>query len=578
MRSEGEVIVIVIEQIESVSNTSLANRILSMGIATLSYSDASGHHSIHLDRESTSIGRSQGQDVILSDPSVSRQHALILREDGRYTIVDRNSTHGTFVNAVRVGRSVLQLNDVLQIGSLNGPRLRFHLQQNDESSTQLSEPAGHLISSLSELRLPTDELLPAALEMEKLNWLIRAARQLNQGGAIEDILSAFLHLTLQLTGLERGFVFLRERGEMRLAQGLSADGKVVGEDSTVSRNAMQRAIESESNFSISDTLADQKASGWSSVMAHRIRSIYCIPLRKRASTAEPGKLLGLLYLDSQIRLGELTEVDHQLLETIATEAAALLHNALLAEDESKARQARDELAVAARIHGGLMAISLPTISYAKLQAKSVPCLAIGGDFYDAVVLKDSVCVAIADVSGKGVSAAIVAATLQGIIHSQLLAGQDLPEIASLANQFLCTRNVGKYATMILLKLFPDGRVEYMNCGHVHPLTILGTEIRRLKENNLIVGLIDGATYTSAHCTLRPGERILLATDGLTEAEDPSGQQFGDDGLNAIAHYEDIDSILNHIANFQAPNPAQDDCTLLGIQYLAESIMPKPTPQ
>ncbi len=122
-------------------------------------------------------------------------------------------------------------------------------------------------------------------------------------------------------------------------------------------------------------------------------------------------------------------------------------------------------------------------------------------FYDAVVLEDSVCVAIADVSGKGVSAAIVAATLQGIIHSQLLAGQELPAIASLMNQFLCTRNVGKYATMILLKLFRDGRVEYMNCGHVPPLSILGTEIRRLKESNLIVGLIEGATYASAHYNL-----------------------------------------------------------------------------
>jgi phosphoserine phosphatase RsbU/P len=542
-----------------------------MGIVTLSYSDSSGHHSIPLDRESTSIGRSQGQDVMLSDPCVSRQHALILREGDRYTIVDRSSTHGTFVNSVRVGRSVLQFNDVLQMGSLNGPRLRFHLQQNEETgSGSLSSTAGHLITSLSELRLPSDELRPAALEMEKLSWLIRAARQLNQGGAIEDILSAFLHLTLQLTGLERGFVFLREQGEMRLAQSLSSDGKTVEEDSTVSRRAMQKAIESESNFSISDTLADQKASGWSSVMANRIRSIYCIPLRKRASATKPNQLLGLLYLDSQIRLGELTEVDHQLLDTIATEAAALLHNALLAEAESKARQAREELAVAAKIHGGLMSISLPILPYAKLQAKSIPCLAIGGDFYDAVVLEDSVCVAIADVSGKGVSAAIVAATLQGIIHSQLLAGQELPAIASLMNQFLCTRNVGKYATMILLKLFRDGRVEYMNCGHVPPLSILGTEIRRLKESNLIVGLIEGATYASAHYTLRPGERILLATDGLTEAEDPSGQQFGDSGLDTIAHYEDIDSILDHIAKFQAPNPAQDDCTLLEIQYLDKS--------
>lgn len=63
--------------------------------------------------------------------------------------------------------------------------------------------------------------------MEKLNWLLRAARQLNEGGAIEDILSAFLHLTLQLTGLERGFVFFRDEGGMRLARGIGADGKVL---------------------------------------------------------------------------------------------------------------------------------------------------------------------------------------------------------------------------------------------------------------------------------------------------------------------------------------------------------------
>jgi phosphoserine phosphatase RsbU/P len=546
----------------------------SMGMVTLSYADANGHHNIDLDRASTSIGRSPGQDVMLSEACVSRHHALIVREGDRYIVIDQNSTHGTFLNSVRVARSVLQFEDVLQMGSLHGPRLLFHLVQSDGDAGDLAPSSvTHLLSSLSELRVPAGELRPAAREMEKLNWLLRAARQLNEGGAIEDILSAFLHLTLQLTGLERGFVFLREEGEMRLALGIGADGKIVEEDSTVSRRAIQKAIESESRFTVSDTFADKNAAGWSSVMSNKIRSIYCIPLRKRVSAKEPSQLLGLVYLDSQITFGEFAEVDHQLLDTIATEAAALLHNALLAEAEAKARQAREELAIAAKIHSGLMSIALPKVPYAVLQAKSVPCLAIGGDFYDAVELPDCICVAIADVSGKGVPAAIVAATLQGIIHSQLLAGQNLPEIASLANQFLCTRNVGKYATMILLKMFPDGRVEYMNCGHIKPLSILDSGIRRLEEANLIVGLIAGASYTSARCVLGPGERILLATDGITEAEDIAGKQFGDLGLNAIAHYKDLDSILDHVATFQAPNAAQDDCTLLEIQYVGLGVAP-----
>lgn len=538
-----------------------------MRTITLSYSDADGPHSVDLDRDSTSIGRSPTQDVVLSDPCVSRQHAVIVREGDTCTVIDKTSTHGTFLNGVRVGRAVLKPGDVLQMGSLLGPQLRLHLNQGDHTtSTLLQSAANDLLSSLSELRLPTGEVRPAAREMEKLNWLLRAARQLNEGGAIEDILSAFLHLTLQLTGLERGFVFLQAEGEMRLAQGLNANGQILEEDSTVSRRAIHKALESESRFVISDTLADENASGWSSVMANRIRSICCIPLRKRASATEPNRLLGLLYLDSQIGRKDLTKVDHQLLDTIAAEAATLLHNALLAEAEHDARQAREELAVAANIHRDLMSMTLPSLPYAEIQAKSVPCLAIGGDFYDAVALEDCVCIVVADVSGKGVSAAIVAATLQGIIHAQFLARQSLPEIAKVVNHFLCDRDVGKYATMVLLKLFPDGRVEYANCGHVQPLAIQGPRIVRLEEGNLIVGLIGRASYTTAHFTLQPGEWLLLASDGVTEAEDSAGNQFGDSGLDEVAHYEDINAIIDRVNNFQAPNPAQDDCTLMKIRY------------
>ncbi len=176
-----------------------------------------------------------------------------------------------------------------------------------------------------------------------MNWLLSAARQLNAGGAVEDILTTLLQLTLQLTGVERGFVFLSQGGEMKLARGLNSDGQFVEEDSTISHRAIQKAIESDAKFSISDTLSDSSgASAWASVMVNKIRSIYCIPLRKRDAKNQNAELLGLLYLDSQIGAGKLSEVDQQLLDTIATEAAALLQNALLAEAEYKSRRTREE--------------------------------------------------------------------------------------------------------------------------------------------------------------------------------------------------------------------------------------------
>jgi serine phosphatase RsbU (regulator of sigma subunit)/pSer/pThr/pTyr-binding forkhead associated (FHA) protein len=539
-----------------------------MNFPTLVYSDGNGHHSVPLQAVSTSIGRSPSQDIVLLEPFVSRQHAIIVRQDPEtYTVVDQNSTHGVFHNGARVQHANIQNGDVLQMGSLEAPKLQFNFEPvlETEPVEQLTV-ATSFLASIAELSHSATEHPAAARGMEQLNWLLSAARELNAGGAIDEILTTLLQLTLQLTGVERGFVFLRQGGEMKLARGLNAEGRVVEEDSTISHRAIQKAVESDAKFSISDTMADQNASAWASVMANKIRSIYCIPLRKRDAKSIRSELLGLLYLDSQIDAGHLTEVDHQLLDTIATEAAALLQNALLAEAEYKSRRAREELAIAARIHSGLMSITLPVIPYATLQARSDPCYEIGGDFYDAVALDDCVCVAIADVSGKGVPAAIVAATMQGIIHAQLLSGQSLPQIASLLNQFLFARNVGKYATMVLLKLFADGRLEYMNCGHIQPLLIHASGVRTLDESNLIVGLLPTASYTSATCTLQPGERILLATDGLVEAEDSAGEAFGEERLSGVALQMDMNGILDKVAKFQANNEPQDDCTLVEVRY------------
>ncbi len=539
-----------------------------MPTAALSYIDSSGRHTVVLSGDSTTLGRLTGQDLVLNDPLVSRRHAVIVQQNGAFVVIDQNSTHGTFVNGNRVERAELLPGDELHLGSLKGVPLHFHHGSDDVAADgPFRSSYGELLATFRRLREKQGEKsAPAATEMERLKFLLDAARKLNEGSAVNEILGALLQLTLELTGVERGFVFLHDGKSMRLAQGLAADGTVLEEDSTISRRAIQKAIESNQKFSISDTLQDARISEWSSVIINRIRSIYCIPLRKRISTHSQEPLFGLLYLDNKVEPGEFSELDHQLLDTIANEAAALIENVLLAQSEFKARQAREELAIAARIHSGLMSASLPTVPYATLAARSVPCYEIGGDFYDVVVLDDSVCAAVVDVSGKGITAAIVAATMQGILHAQLSARQALPQIASLVNEFLCTRNVGKYATMVVVRLFPDGRIEYLNCGHIHPIAILGSEVRQLQEGGLIVGLIPDATYTSAHDRLRPGERLLLTTDGVTETENASGDLFGAAELCNAALNQDIEKILDAVVQFRTPAEALDDCTLLELRY------------
>ena len=536
---------------------------LTSALPTLKYTDLDGEHFFTIAADSTSIGRAPDQDLVLKEAYVSRRHAIITRQNGYFELTDQQSSHGTFLNGQRIEQARLKSGDGLQFGSLNAATFRFLLPAAPSDSSGL---ATDLLSALS-VFAPTEKGIPQpARDIEKLSFLLNAARQLNAGGAITDVFRALLQLSIQLTGVERGFVFLLEGEEMRLALGLRSDKGVVGEDASVSRRAMQKAIESDSKFFLSDTLADDSAAGWSSVMANSIRSIYCIPLRKHISAAEPNRLLGILYLDSQIGAGNLSEIDHQVLDTLANEAATLIHNALLADTELKARQAAEELAIAASIHSGLMCITLPRLDYAHIRARSLPCHAIGGDFYDAIALDDCLCVAIADVSGKGVPASIVAATLQGIIHALLLTGQSLPEIADLVNRFLCTRQVGKYATMIVLKIFPNGCVEYMNCGHIPPLLITAEGTRYLEDGNLIVGIISEATYTASQFTVKTGDRILLTTDGITEIEDKAGQQIGIEGLAGLAYLPTLDAVIEHLVKVQASREAQDDWTILDISY------------
>jgi serine phosphatase RsbU (regulator of sigma subunit) len=530
-------------------------------LAVLRYTGADGTHTVALDRDRTTVGRLPDQDLILHESYVSRRHAVIQRVEGSYELEDQASRHGTYLNGSRVSKVRLRPGDVLQFGSPRAMKVRF---QWGTAGAEVSL-ARDLISAVSNFEGRTEGERTTARQMEQLNFLLRAARMLNAGGVRSEILQALLQLSIQLTGVERGFVFLSEGNEMRLALGLRSDGTTEDEDSTVSRRAIGQAIRNSSPFYVGDTRADAEAAGWDSVRAHSIRTIYCIPLRRRTTGGESNNLLGLLYLDSQEVRGHLNTVDHELLGVLATEASNLLDNIMLAEAEVKARRAAQELSIAATIHAGLMAFALPTLSFAKLTATSIPCGEIGGDFYDAIALDDGLGVIVADVSGKGITASIVAATLQGIIQGQMLAGQALDQIVAMLNRFLCSRSVGKYATMVLLKLYRDGRVDYINCGQIPPLVVAGSEVRRLGEVNHVVGLLPEVTYTAASDRIPAGARILIATDGMTEAEDRAEQQFGMERLAAAAK-EPFDGIMARLADFQKGHPALDDCTLVEIQY------------
>src|SRR5262249_38283721 len=140
-----------------------------------------------------------------------------------------------------------------------------------------------------------------------------------------------------------------------------------------------------------------------------------------------------------------------------------------------------------------------------------------------------------DVSGKGVSAALLGSILQGMVYSQMGSRLSLAEIAASANLFLCQKILGeKYATIVIAPLGADDSLEFNNCGHGEPVVASASGFRRLEEANLPVGLLEIATYQSSSCQLDPGERFVVVTDGVTEAEDAQGEMFGNERLQDVA--------------------------------------------
>jgi serine phosphatase RsbU (regulator of sigma subunit) len=522
--------------------------------------DGANRRSILIERFPFVIGRSPECSLMLSHSYISRCHAKITREGTEVVLEDTKSSHGTFVNGKRVTRCTLLPKDTVQFGSLDGPQLWFEAD-GKQDSTNLT-----ILAQMQGINAHQSDL-------EKLRWFLQAARDLNSAGRVDRVLASLLESTLTLAKVERGYVFLANaNGVLELALGMDAAGHVLTDTSTLSRTVMRQAIEGADQFLVTDTLS---AEGYvpESILAHNIHKIICIPLRqlretRRGEKAEDlaSRVFGVLYLESRFQPESVSDVEDELMRTIAREAAALVDNAQLAAIEDQARQHKEELQIAAAIQQGLMAMQIPAFPFAEVQAHSAACSAVGGDFFDIISGDDMLNAVMVDVSGKGISAAILAATLQGMLYVQLQTRQPLEAIASATNKYLCNKNVGKYATMLLLRLHEDGTLEYMNCGNVQPRLCSGTGVSRLETTNLPVGLIADAEYTAGVTTLRPGWRVVLVSDGFTEAENALGEFFGEERLDSAAVCSDIRPVLQSMVDFCAGHPANDDCTIVQVAY------------
>jgi len=524
---------------------------------------------IVLNHSPFNVGRKVDKDLVIADPRVSRDHAQIVMEEGDFFLVDLGSKHGTFVNGERIQRQKLERNDRLEFGARDSAYVVFNPAHGS------SNTAREFLSQISGIQISQE-----STDLEKLTLFLEAARKLNTAGVLDEILMTMLDVTLQLTRAERAFVFLKdEEGKLRLAAGRNSKKEPLLDDKTISHSILEESMRSNSEFLLTDTSQSVDLTGRQSIVAYDLRTVVCIPLRKMqvqatrdvqtpAPAANTIEVMGVLYVDSRFASRDIAGVGKDILHVIATEAASLIENARLVQAEEESRRYQQELSIAASIQQRLMEVKIPDVPYARFLRRNIPCKEIGGDFYDAVNTKDGLAVVLADVSGKGVSAALLASTLQGMIYSHLTAEMPLLEVVSAVNRFLTGKLGGeKYATMLLARLRRDGDLEYVNCGHVQPLLVCGGEVMRPPHGNVPVGLLADATFENARCQMKSGDRFIIVTDGVTEAENPMGDFFEDSRLElAAAKTPTLEGIFSAVTQFCAGNPLNDDCTVVEVVY------------
>ncbi len=533
----------------------------------LVFVQGSEQKNIVLNRTPFTVGRKVDKDLVIADPRVSRDHAQIVQEGVEFFLQDLGSKHGTFVNGERIQRQKLERGDRLEFGARDSAYVLF----NPAHAT--SNTAREFLSQISVIGTK-----PEATELETLRLFLEAARKLNTAGVLDEILITMLDVTLQLTKAERAYVFLKdEEGKLRLAAGRNAKKEPLLDDKTISHSILEESIRSNLEFLLTDTSQSLDLAGRQSIVAYDLRTVVCIPLRKlqvhatrdaQTPAAASAQAMGVLYVDSRFASRDITGVGQDILHAIATEAASLIENARLVQAEEEARRYQQELSIAASMQQRLMQVKIPEVPFARLRGKNLSCKEIGGDFYDAVNTKEGLAVVLADVSGKGVSAALLASTLQGMIYSHLTAGMPLLEVVTAINRYCTDKLMGeKYATVLLARLRRDGELEYVNCGHVPPLLVCAGEVIRPPHGNVPVGLLSDATFDSSSCHMKSGDRFIIVTDGVTEAENAMGDFFEDFRLEAAASKSPtLEGIFSAVTEFCAGNPLSDDCTVVELCY------------
>ncbi len=523
------------------------------------------------------IGRQAGNELTLRDSRVSRQQAQITDVNGTMVLEDMGSSHGTFVNGEKIIRHELKVSDQIDFGVPDSYRVIY-----------VGE--GATIEELVERIEAPAPSQSGPRELHHLGVLLDVARTLSSGVSLEDILTTVVDAAIAVTRTERGVLLLTNpQGKLETAVARNAQrGTLRPEEMQISQGVLKRVASSRRELIVGDTVADAEAAGrmnqGESIARLDLHTVVAIPIDKMAVieavdatvAARQSELLGILYLDSRAPSSNFSALDREVVRTLAHEAATLIENArLFAAARVKARLDH-EIEIASKIQQGLLPKSLPNLPHVAMTGSTLACYSVGGDCFDVIELDGGRHgFFVGDISGKGISAALLATLLQGIFFTTASMDLALTGIFSRVNRYLCERSGGdRYATVFYGVLEKTGAFEYVNAGHVPPLIRRSSgAVDRLDLASFPVGMFPEAEYESASVKLEKDDFLVIYTDGVSEAANLQAEMFEEERLRQLLesfkgqYVEELAETIREGVKAITQGAAQsDDVTILVIQY------------
>ncbi len=559
------------------------------------YPDRAAEH-FQISRLRVTIGRSARNDLCIPDPFASRVHAEVRNEGDEYFLQDLGSANGTLYNGsivetpitltrggrIQIGETEIVFNDSAFPLSSGATMITDNSSSIPEATIALSSAdrtTSGLFEAIEDARTKSEdsaEHRAVAKQSDLLALISKVGVALLASVTLNETLEQIVALVFEAVPADRCMIMMRDEKNPELKVAVARLRDRVGEvgEIRISRSVIDEVVANGKSVLTSDAQADPRFAG-GTVMLQGVRSVLAVPLGVGSN------VFGIIYADSPLAEGRFTEDHLKVSTTLASVAAIRVENARLTEEQMERERLEREQQVASEIQQRFLPATAPIVTGYELQGISFPCYEIGGDYYDFIQREDGrLVVALGDVSGKGTAAALLMSSLHAAVHAQADIHDSLVKTISAVNRYLVDSiPANRFVTLFYAELDPqNGTLSFLNAGHNPPLIVhTGGTMEQLASGGLPLGIMTNADFREGRTKLYPGDVLVIYSDGVSEATNPSGEEFGPTRLyevvarNLEASAGGIrDRIESALTKFCQGTPAADDITLVIVKRNAEA--------